>query len=135
LQFWGFPTCKKQGLAKKYTEFTGKPRLEKLFDMINWAETLLGSNKEMAHVFRILRNLLHGQTILSEQDVSEAIRHITILINLLYPPTSFRVLTNYICQNCQMKLQITIPTQENYIGHVFTPTCPACAQKTPVLVF
>lgn len=126
--------CLEMGLAKKYTDITGKQPPEKLYDLINWAENYLGNRAQIAHGFRILRNLVHGQTILAEQDAIEAIRHVTIILNLLYPLSLLPIITNYTCQNCKNQLQINIPFQENYLGNIFKPNCPHCSQPTSVLI-
>lgn len=126
--------CLEMGLTNKYTDITGQPSPEKLYDLINWAEVYLGKRKETAHGFRILRNLIHEQSLLSEQDAIEAIRHITIILNLLYPLSAIPIQTNYTCQNCHQPLTINVPIQANYLGNVFTPNCPHCSQLTAVLI-
>ena len=126
--------CLEMGLAKKFMDVTGKPKPDKLYDLINWAEHYLGSRAQTAHGFRILRNLVHGQTVLAEQDAIEAIRHITIVLNLLYPLSVMPVKTNYTCQNCNQPLMIDVPMQHNYLGNIFKPNCPYCSQLTPVLI-
>jgi hypothetical protein len=126
--------CLEIGLAKKYTDVTGQPPPQRLYDLIDWAERYLGNRKQTAHGFRILRNLVHEQSVLSEQDAIEAIRHITIVLNLLYPILIPFVKTNYACQNCKNPLQIDVPLQDNYLGNIFKPNCPHCAQPTSILI-
>ena len=126
--------CLEMGLAKKFKDATGKPEPDKLYDLINWAEQFLGNRAQTAHGFRILRNLVHGQTVLAEQDAIEAIRHITIVLNLLYPHVAPSITTNYICQNCKLQLRIDIPIYENYLGNILKPNCPNCRQLTSVLI-
>ncbi|MFC1910493.1 hypothetical protein ACFLXC_04315 [Chloroflexota bacterium] len=126
--------CLEIGLSRKYSDTMGQPPPEKLYDLINWAENYLGNEKQTAHGFRILRNLIHGQSLLSEQDAIEAIRHITIVLNLLYPLSVMPIKTNYTCQNCNQPLTIDVPIEYNYLGNVFKPNCPHCSQLTSVLI-
>lgn len=126
--------CLEMGLSKKYTDVIGKAPPDKLYDLINWAEHYLGNKAQTAHGFRILRNLVHGQTVLSEPDAVEAIRHVTIILNLLYPLLPIPVTTNYVCQNCKNPLKIDVPPQDNYLGNTFKPNCPYCSQPTSVLI-
>jgi len=126
--------CLEMGLAKKHTDVTGQPPPERLYDLINWAERYLGNRAQMAHGFRILRNLVHGQSILSEQDAIEAIRHVTIILNLLYPLLAMPVTTNYTCQKCKNPLTINVSMQDNYLGNIFKPNCPYCSQPTSILI-
>jgi hypothetical protein len=128
--------CLEMGLNHKHIIETGQPPPEnsKLFYLINWAEQYLGNRKQTAHGFRILRNLIHEPSILSEQDAIEAIRHITIILNLLYPILTPFVKTNYACQNCKKPLQIDMLIQDHYLGNIIKPNCPYCAQPTSILV-
>jgi hypothetical protein len=128
--------CLEMGLTNKHTIETGQPPPEnsKLFYLINWAEQYLGKRREIAHGFRLIRNLIHEPSILSEQDAIEAIRHITIILNLLYPILTPFVITNYACQNCKNPLHINVPLPNNYSGNIIKPNCPHCAQPTSVLI-
>lgn len=128
--------CLEIGLTYKYVEDTGQtpPQRDKLFNLIEWAENYLGRRKEIAHGFRILRNLIHEPAILPEQDALETLFHITRIINLVYPLTSFATCTYY-CERCRINSEMDIPIQECYLGNVIHTTyCVRCSQPTPVLV-
>lgn len=51
-----------------------------LIDLIGWAETTLNINSTIAHSYRMLRNLIHTDKFVYEQDCLEGIRHVTNII-------------------------------------------------------
>lgn len=126
--------CLEIGLKFKYTEMTGQMPPDRLYDLIEWAEKFLGNKKEIAHGFRILRNLVHSTTVMTEQDALEAISYVTMLLNLLYPLYTMAITTNYTCRSCGTGLQVDIPALENYLGHILTYNCVHCRQPTSILV-
>jgi hypothetical protein len=109
--------CLELGLKHKYTTETGQTAPDRLYELIEWAEEYLRDRKEIAHGFRILRNLVHSPTVVSEQSALEAISHVTAILNLLYilPP------------------QITT-VNENYLGNIFAANCYSCHQPTSILI-
>jgi len=127
--------CLEMGLTDKYTSVTGQspPIKDKLYSLIEWAEDRLKGNKEVAHGFRLLRNLIHGKYVMAEQDALEALRHISIILNLLYPPGGYATLT-YPCQICRAQSQQDWPIQECYLGNVLNTYCATCKQPTSLLV-
>ena len=127
--------CLEVGLTYKYTIETGQapPERGKLFHLIEWAEQYLGNRKEIAHGFRLLRNLIHEPSIMAEQDALEAIRHVTNILNLLYPLTSYAKLT-YSCQVCRTQSQQDWSIQQCYLGNVLNTYCAQCKQPTSILV-
>jgi hypothetical protein len=127
--------CLEIGLAHKYTSVTGTPppKQGKLNHLIEWAEQYLGNRKEIAHGFRLLRNLIHEPSVMVEQDALEALRHITIILNLLYPLEGYAKLF-YLCQICGAQSQQDWPIQECYLGNVLNTYCATCKQPTSLLV-
>ncbi len=127
--------CLEIGLNYKYIIETGQspPERGKLFRLIEWAEQYLGNRKDIAHGFRLLRNLIHEPSIMIEQDALEAIRHITNILNLLYPLIQYATLF-YSCQFCRTHSQQDWPIQECYLGNVLNTYCASCKQPTSVLV-
>jgi len=128
--------CLQLGIAFKYNEDTGQSPPERLYDLIEWAELHLGKRKDIAHGFRILRNLVHSTTVMSEQSALETIEHVTTILNLLYPPLTPSVLTRYTCQNqnCRIELEVDVPLHENFLGNIFTVNCVRCHQPTSLLI-
>jgi hypothetical protein len=127
--------CLEIGLSNKYTRVTGQapPTRDKLFKLIEWGEDYLKGEKGVAHGFRLLRNLIHGERVMVEQDALEAIRHISIILNLLYPPPNYTTVF-YFCQNCGGQSKLDVLTQDCYLGNVLNTTCAHCSRPTPVLV-
>jgi hypothetical protein len=128
--------CLEIGLTFKYVENTGQPppQRNKLFTLIDWAESYLGRRKEIAHGFRILRNLIHEPPILSEQDALDALFHITRIINLVYTLPEY-ARCGYHCERCNTNSEMNVPIQECFLGNViYTTYCATCSQPTPVLV-
>jgi hypothetical protein len=129
--------CLEVGLAYKYSEQTGQqpPRRDRLSRLIDWAEQYIGGNNvELAHNFRMLRNLIHGQTVLTEQRALEAISYTTSILNALFLLPILPVKTNYNCQNCGVALQIDIPVSDNFLGNTINVNCCRCNQPTPILI-
>ena len=127
--------CLEMGLVHKYTSVTGQPPSQRngLYNLIEWAEQYLGNKKEIAHGFRLLRNLIHGQSVMSEQDALEALVHITYILNLLYPLSEYATLA-YSCQSCGGRSEIDVPIQERYLGNIINTSCARCHRPTSILV-
>jgi hypothetical protein len=125
--------CLEIGLKNKYIQDIGQSPPDKLYDLIEWAEKYLGNRKDIAHGFRILRNLVHSPTIMSEQSALESISHVSIILNLLYvPPLQIPSIST--CQNCKVGFQVNIPIIQYYLGNIFTANCFSCHQTTSILI-
>jgi hypothetical protein len=73
-------------LSQKYEIVTQKkPQKMDLVELIKWAETKLDINSTIAHSYRILRNLIHTDKLLYEQDCLEGIRHVTDILTDIFP--------------------------------------------------
>jgi len=125
--------CLETGLRNKYKELEKKnPKKLNLNDLIDWAENYLRDKREIAHGFRILRNLIHSEKLISEQDVSEALRHISIILNLLYELPKDTKLKVF-CKNCNTEHQYVIQTHQYYIGNSMLFGCNKFKQNTNVI--
>ena len=127
--------CLEMGLTDNYISITRQspPTKDKLYNLIEWAEDRLKGNKGVAHGFRLLRNLIHGEYVMAEQDALEAMRHISIILNLLYPlPNCTTVF--YSCQTCGTQSQQDWPIQQCYLGNVLNTYCASCKRPTSLLV-
>lgn len=124
--------CLETGLRNKYKEVEKKnPEKLNLNNLIGWAENYLRDKKEIAHGFRILRNLIHSEKLILEQDVLEALRHISIILNLLYElpkDAKFKVF----CKNCNIEHQYVIQTHQYYIGNSMLFGCDKSKQSINV---
>lgn len=120
--------CLELGLKQKYIEIENKKPTLTAFELIEWAETFLGKKKAQAHDFRFLRNFIHEEDIIEEQDALESIRHITTILNLLFPYPTANLAGN--CQSCKNPYTITIFSSECYLGNTFTVQCEKCKSAT-----
>jgi len=125
--------CLETGLRNKYREVEKEnPKKLNLNNLIDWAENYLRDKKEIAHGFRILRNLIHSEKLISEQDVSEALRHISIILNLLYELPKDTKLKVF-CKNCNTEHQYVIQTHQYYIGNNMLFECDKFRQNINVI--
>jgi len=126
--------CLELGLKDKYKRTEGKDPPARLTDLIDWSEVILGRRKELAHGFRILRNMIHGDTAAREQDASETIRHVTTILNLLYP---FGTLTHSRqCGRCGFQDTYQHHAGELYLGNDIGLECTGCrAMSTVTILF
>ena len=125
--------CLELGLKAKYKIAEGKNPPERLLDCINWSETYIGKKAELAHGFRILRNIIHSDTALEEPDALEAIRHVTQIINLLYPFQ--KLVGSRDCVNCRATIPINIPASKLYLGNTLSLTCNKCRRLNSITIF
>jgi len=122
--------CLEVGLGHRYEEVekTGAP--DDLFSLIDWSEQYLGKKKEIAHGFRLLRNLIHGETLIKEQDAIEAIRHTTDILNILYPFETVSV--DFPCNLCSATNSVQIAKEQCFLGNRLEVTrlCSNCQKET-----
>ncbi len=112
------------GLKQKYSDVEGKTPPNKLVDLINWSEKYLKDKTEIAHGFRILRNLIHKDKLVKEQDIPEAIRHVSAMLNILHPFTCVK-LSNF-CSFCSKQSDVTISRELYWVGNVMAIKCKHC---------
>lgn len=124
--------CFETGLTYVHKQETGRSK-DTTYNMIEWAEQYLGNQKELAHGFRLVRNLIHEQTLMSEQTALETIVHISDITNRLFTPPEYGIL-NYPCGRCGRQLTTNVPIQECYLGNILSSRCNYCSQATNTLV-
>jgi len=126
--------CLECGLRSKYNEIeTGNSDKMRAWDLIEWANRYLKDKKEIAHGFRILRNILHERMTVEEQDALECIRHVSEALNLLYPfsTVNFR----WKCAFCE-KSYTTVTVKDNYyIGNSMNMWCDSCQRVSKVTMY
>jgi hypothetical protein len=86
--------CLELAIKWKYLEIEGTKPDMRFAQLIDWAERIIGSGKETAHDFRRIRNYTHSTDLVKEQDSLEAIRHVSHLLNAIFPlddPTTIEV--------------------------------------------
>lgn len=120
-------------LRNAYETKTGtKSKGKKLVDLIEWAEDLV-DDLDVLHGYRLIRNRLHKEEYIKEEDVPAAIQHITRAINSLYPyvPAS----RQFHCNKCGKNLDVQVPSESNYIGNTVNVNCPTCHIVLPARIF
>ena len=115
-------------LQEKYDNEEGKKPLPEmsLNDLLDWAEKKLNLDTMTAHSYRKIRNLIHTDKLVVEQDCLEALRHLSNILNEM-----FHIIPEYIlhrnCPNCKCAVKSRHPTQGLFLGSVVTINkCPSC---------
>jgi len=116
--------CLELGLKTRYRLDEGKEPPQTLEKCIDWSEAHLGRKKEVAHGFRILRNLIHGDATAGEPDALEAIRHVTLILNELFPFENLEL--SRACDKCRQLNPYSIPASMVYWGNSIPLLCNAC---------
>jgi hypothetical protein len=120
--------CLEIGLKRYYEEVEGKKPLIKAWELIDWSEKKLGTKVELAHGFRILRNLVHEEKTVTEQDNLEAIRHVTQILNLLFPFQTAIITVN--CATCRRSNTMQVSPDQLFLGNNMPVPCTVCRINT-----
>jgi hypothetical protein len=120
--------CLELCLKQHYEEVEKKKATLRAYELIEWSEKRLGDRKELAHGFRFLRNLIHEEKIVEEQDALEAIRHITKILNLVFPFSDAKLAG--VCDFCKKPYNVTIPAAWCYLGNTVPVQCSNCMRST-----
>ena len=129
--------CLEIGLKQKYRiEEKKEPEKEykKLYHLIDWAETYLGKRKDLAHGFRILRNLIHEEKEVESQDSLEAIRHISKILDILFPVSNGEVDIFIRCERCGEEIHCA-GFEQFPIGTLNIFECKNCGPTNEYLIF
>ncbi len=110
-------------LKSKYTEIEDRPVPKRwgLFKLIDWAEKYLKDKKEIAHGFRELRNLIHTDKVITEQDNIIAIQYISRLSNMLYSFKGINLSSS--CPYCRTFQESKISKEQYFIGNRIQISC------------
>jgi len=112
-----------QSLIKKYENVEEKSPSQNtsLKTLIDWAEKTIEKESQIAHSFRQLRNYIHTDVLVEEQDAIEAIRHVSKVIEKLFP-TKIYGLTGR-CKVCGRVQTQTINPKVSFLGDVIKMNC------------
>ena len=104
----------------------------RLFDLIKLLEEDR-RYKDMAHGFRILRNLIvHEEVECKEQDALEALRHVSEILNRLFP---FEKVSHLIiCNACKKRYEVELKNDEFFLGNTIRTQCPKCRAVNSITV-
>lgn len=118
-----------QALITKYERVENKKPEEEmsLAKLIDWAEKILEDKTQIAHSFRMLRNYIHTDILIHEQDAIEAIRHISIVIESLFPSGSFGL--NTTCPSCRRTETVTVHPNVGFLGNTLGISCGGCGMR------
>lgn len=116
-------------LQEKYDNEEGKkpPPEMSLNDLLDWSEKKLNLDTMTAHSYRKIRNLIHTDKLVVEQDCLEALRHLSNILNEM-----FQIIPEYIlhsnCPNCKCSVRSRHPTRDLFLGTMVTINkCPGCS--------
>ena len=117
-----------QALSSKYEseEGTKPPSKMTLEELIDWSVKFLEERTEIAHSFRMLRNYIHTDRLVKEQDCPEALRHISSIIVTLFGESIGGI--NTTCTFCNYSAFTTVDAPNLYLGNDVSITCGSCRQ-------
>lgn len=115
-----------QALKVKYDEVEGKKpsRDMDLAKLIDWAESYLKDKALIAHSFRRLRNFVHTDNLVQEQDSLEGIRHVSIILESLF--SSNQSLLSTVCSQCKSSNIASLVESQRMMGHNVPLVCSHC---------
>lgn len=115
-------------LISKYETVEGKkpPNEMGLAKLIDWAELCLKEDAKLVHSFRLLRNFVHTDKLIPEQDCLEGIRHVSMVLETLCP--SRNIVMNTVCHLCHHAGIASVPSGEGYLGNKMYLHCDNCKQ-------
>lgn len=118
-----------QTLIAKYEEVEKKKPTDNvsLKNLIDWAEKIIKDKVEIVHSFRMLRNYVHTDVLVKEQDTIEAIRHISTVIHSLFPSTFYGITTT--CKSCGRIETQTIHPVHSFLGNTIDIVCYGCNSR------
>ena len=119
--------CLELGLAHCHKSAQPKATPPNLDGLITWAQNALGSHHQLAHSVRLLRNLIHQTTPITEPSALEAIRHTSLLTDHLMP---FQIAPIQLpCQLCGATYTYSIPRADFFLGNLVPVRC-LCGQDS-----
>ena len=93
--------------------------------LIDWAEKTYGDGMQIAHSFRMLRNYVHTDVLIKEQDTVEAIRHISSVTGFLYLTNYYEM--NTTCRSCGRVQIQPIQKSLDFLGNNLGIQCANCS--------
>jgi hypothetical protein len=119
--------CLELGLKEHFRQVENAEPSMTSYRLIEWAEKSIGNKKELAHGFRILRNLIHEEKVIEEQDALEAIRHVTMILNNIFPFSN--AIISGACNFCNTTYNLSIPLDQCYLGNTIVVQCNKCRRS------
>jgi hypothetical protein len=118
-----------QSLISKCETVEGKKPADGfgLANLVDWAASFMKKDVNVAHSFRLMRNLVHTDTLIPEQDCIEAIRHVSTILEKLYP--SQNIVISVVCHYCHTTGITGLLEGQNYLGNKITLQCNHCKKS------
>ena len=89
--------------------------------------------KDLAHGLRILRNhVVHGEKGCGEQDALEVLRHVSEILNRLFPFKE--VLYRVTCGTCKTSYTATVRKEKSFLGNIIRTKCPNCGMINDFII-
>lgn len=113
-------------LISKYDAGEGKkpPNEMGLAKLIDWAELYLKKDVKVADSFRLLRNFVHTDKLVPEQDCLGAIKHVSMVLETLCP--SANIVINTVCHFCHHAGIVSVLNGKGYLGNKLYLRCDNC---------
>lgn len=94
----------------------------------------MGTRKDLAQWFRSLRNLIHEEKEVESQDAFEAIRHISKILDFLFPVRNGKMDIFIQCEKCREEIHCA-GFEQFPIGTLKTLECKNCGTSNEYLIF
>ncbi len=113
-------------LISKYESAEGKkpPSEMVIAKIIDWAESYFKEDGKLADAFRLLRNFVHTDKLFQDQDCLGAIRHISMILEILSP--SQNIVLNTVCHYCHQPGIASVSGGQGYLGNKIFLQCNNC---------
>ncbi len=113
-------------LIPKYETVEGKkPPIEMgIAELIDWAESSFKKDVTLADAFEVLRNFAHADQLFQDHDCLEAIRHISMILEILSP--SQDIVLNTVCHHCHQPGIANVASGQGYLGNKMFLQCNGC---------
>jgi len=106
----------------------------RLKDLIDTVEEMK-EYKDLTHGFRILRNLIvHEEAECSEQDALEALRHVSEILNRLFPFEKVNYTITCSKNTCKTCYEVEVKVDECFLGNIIRIPCPECKTVNTIIV-
>ncbi len=117
-----------QALKSRYEDAESKKpsREMSLANLIEWGESLLKDKLAVAHSFRLLRNWVHTDKLVQEQDCLEAIRHVSLILENLYPGILATPVITARCPGCRFVAPQLLGSNTGTLGTALQIGCQNC---------
>ena len=104
-----------------------------LIELINKLGELDEFKKDLAHGLRILRNIVaHEDRGCDERDALETLRHVSEILNRLFPFSEVTYLVT--CNECNTEYKVPLNAKDFYLGNIIRVQCPKCKVINTVVI-